>query len=222
MKTRILTCIAFVLLSFSTANAQWTYDFLIGATKNKIVTDGNGPERPATTNWGYGYRLGFIGRYATKFNLSVGSGIIIGEKRNEKIFGLASTGYYYNSEIQHSEYFQMPLLVGYNIKIGDCLIRPEVGGYANYNFGGRLMLYGYNNGKDFNKGDDWKINPFKDAGSDYYRSYNRFDVGVTAGATIEYMGVGINVSYYHGLHKMGGDYENVKTRLWAGSLIFSI
>jgi len=225
MRTRLLTFMTLCLLSVSAVKAQWTYDLQIGITKNQITTDGailsNGDHVPAKTNWGYGYRLGFIGRYVTKFNMTVGSGIAIGEERNEKVFGLASTGYYYNMELQHIEYFHVPLMLGYNINLGDLVIRPEVGVFGNYNFGGREIMYGFNNKNDIID-KDIKVNPFKNAGEGYYRSFERFDYGWAAGLTLQYDGIGLNLYYEKGKHKMGGDYLNVKTSLWSGSLVVSM
>lgn len=226
MKTKLLLT-ALLCALFTTVKAQWTYDLQIGITKNQIETDGatlsNGTSVPAKTNWGYGYRLGFIGRYVTKFHLTIGSGIAIGEKRNEKIFGLSKNSYYYNSELQHVEYFYVPLTLGYNIKSGDFLVRPEVGAFANYNIGGRLILYSFDN-KDDIKGTDMKVNPFRKVNTDanYYTAYERFNYGWMAGITLQYDGVGLNFSYERGLKKMGGDFDNVKTRLWSGTLVVSM
>ena len=52
--------------------------------------------------------------------------------------------------------------------------------------------------------------------------FERFDYGWTAGLTLQYDGVGLNFYYEKGLHKMGGDYLNVKTAVWTGSLVVSM
>ncbi len=186
-----LFILAFFAVTIS-ASAQFNWGIKAGFNASTIRNANFGMEN-TEVKYRPGFHVGLMGQYMFDSNLGLETGLYystLGVNINAKEGSGKTT--------MSPSYLQLPLSLLYKIRVGENLsLNPSLGIYAGYGVGGKIKITGT---QDENEEYDYFG---KDEGEKDFN--NRFDMGATAGLTLQFEKFMIGLGYDYGFMKINNN-----------------
>lgn len=195
----------FILLTLSVVVAvqthserRWNFNAEVGFLNNYIYNS------DLESHHRNGFSIGVNARYTSPIKLSFETGLSYRQKGGVLEGGQTETMPFKKIFVNRMEYLSIPLLIGYEIKCGNCWsILPQVGGYLASGVGGQGIM------SSIDGDTEWGVDPFSQCiinTPPVYKGqsvkFNKFDGGVNFSVAGKFKGIRLRLFYEMGLHKL--------------------
>lgn len=173
--------------------AQWNYSIELGASFNNFVCS-DAALSATGSEVQVGFKIAALASYTTRFGLVAETGLGFNSNMGGAIYSISPTEFKHIDNIRTTmQYLQLPINIGYKIKLADKLsLTPKVGLWGAVGVGGHSMVSGvdYNGNAYVNRIDSFTDDTFKVGNGNDLSTVNmpgngRFDWGVGIGLELQ-------------------------------------
>lgn len=188
-------------------NTNWNLGIDFGATYSALTTTQLHAKRGD-----YGITGGITALYKFNNNITTEIGLRLTSKGASKLTNFAPQYSHFLEEmtIEQMNYIDIPLMIGYNIKVnGKFSFTPKVGAYFAYGYGGKSYIEGSNGQFGASLLSPFEDNSFTlgDGTLQSVGSFENIDYGVNIGLDLNFQQFTLRVAYNWGLNELFNTYD---------------